>query len=161
MKVNIIDIIKGYISCILDINSNKANKAGLRSLYEPERTLTTTLSSKGDNYSSVELGTAVLCGNMLKVYFNATRSSNTDAGNVTNETIAVVKIDNSNKFIKNSVWYIGGSSILNGPVTSFRAYISKYETNYVYVTIELAAIHSAAKKFNGYIYVPVVLNIAS
>lgn len=159
VSVNIIDIIKGYIKCILNINSTKLNKSSLSGIYGTQHVLTSTVSTTGDNYSSVTTSDSVICGNLLRVYFSATRSSNTGTGNVSNELIATIKIDNSSGLIGN-YYYMTAVSGSTGPVTTFYGKISKYENNYVYVSVYLTTIHSAAKSFNGYLWLPILLNVS-
>lgn len=157
MKTSLIFIIKNYISSILNINFNKANKSHIVNLYNSEHTLTVISATKGTNYTINDSG-VLRIGNILRAYYNATRSSSSGTGNIDNELIVTLKVAKPVGY--KSYWSGSGQTAGTGPVTTSYANV-RSDNSYIYIDIYLTATHSAVSSITGYVIIPMVLDISA
>jgi hypothetical protein len=154
--INIIEYLKKCLTTLLEINQTKKNKAGLQTFYGTSRTYSVTVTP-GSNYSSAS-GSAVLCGNILRVYGYATRKTALSAGNNTNETMCTLSFPNTGGYIRgnyNNAGLTGGT----GGVANFYPTLTATDST-VTVAIKIVASHGgiAAKgSINCYMAIPVAL----
>ena len=136
---------------IEEITRNK-----LQQILSKAYTLTST-GTVGSNYSSVSTG-AVLIGNMLRCYFNATRSAASNSGNITNEIVCTFRIEHNGKILG-----VYNNTFVNsptGPVSTFSIQNMSVEDTYCTFEVLLTATANAIDKtVNSYFIIPVVIDI--
>lgn len=156
MKANILYIIKGYISNIINISKNKANKSSLTTLYGSAIDLNVSITP-GSKYASVT-GSASLAGNIIRLYFLADRSANSGAGDVTNEDICTFTITNPNGLIGGYL-NTGGTTGGTGGLGVYYTTVDSITSSTIKLRVRLAATHAAINEFNGTVAIPVRLNV--
>ena len=138
-----------------------AGEEHLYSILGAAKAMTTPYSmdvtmTKGANYSRVT-GSAVLVGNQLRCYLNATRTSATPVGNITNEEVCGFTINHGGK-----IDLIYGVSFITGATGGIGAFQVMDITNGSLSSsfnLDLAATTTAMTSFNAYFVCPVTLNL--
>lgn len=151
------NILKTFIKEIIDLKNNKMDKSILANFYGSQIAPSFTVTP-GSNYSSVS-GGVILCGDLLRLYWSATRKSNSGAGNITNETIATFQIQTQGYFsgyytttgVTGTTGHLGTVYVGGG---SFSADGGTFT-----ISVILTSIHAAEDTTNGYITLPVKLNL--
>ncbi len=115
----------------------------------------TPIITCGPNYSSVK-GSLYLVGNNLRLYFNATRASESGAGNITNEVVCTFTANHGGKI--RGIYTVGFPSDGTGPLASFDIVNQSTTTDTITFSVELNATHSALSTTSAYASVPVLLN---
>ena len=150
--MNIIEYIKRIIKWIHIIASDKVPKSALAQLYSQSYSLTPTVT-KGDAYKTVTINHCVLCGNVLKIAIDATRSSATSAGNISNEIIATLKIPTNDLF--DGYYTVSGISGGTGHISIIRNAGASFANGYFTVSIYLVATHTTQTAITGTVLIPI------
>ena len=108
------------------------------------------------NYTSAS-GSAVLAGNTLRVYFQATRSSAPTVGNITDEQMCQLSITHNGK-IKDifNIGFINGNA---GAIASFHTSDMSINNNTVTIKLFLASTTATSTNFSGYFSIPVIIDL--
>lgn len=113
--------------------------------------------TKGANYTEVTGNNAILIGNSLRCYFNATRSSATGAGNIANETVCNIKIHHGGK-IKDAL-NISVPNGATGGLAGFTTTNLTVDDTYITFDVSLSAVDVASTQFSTYFTIPVLINL--
>ena len=122
--------------------------------YLTKRYQLTVSTSPGANYNSVT-ASAYLYTGFLRIYFTATRASNTTAGNVTDETMMTLTINDGGKianYSQGSITPYNASAIFAG----YSGNLTRTTDTTFTVNITLTATNAAMSSFNGFIIMPIV-----
>lgn len=142
----------------LSINdgNNVYSLLGLAKALSNRYTLTVNVTP-GSNYSAVEV-TAILVGNCIRFYYSFTRKSASNVGNITNDTIATVKVTHGGKIATiDNVSFINGAT---GNIASFyTGDVTKIDNNSFSFNIVMSATAAAVETSSGYFVSPVTLNL--
>lgn len=142
----------------LSINdgNNVYSLLGLAKALSNRYTLTVNVTP-GSNYSAVEV-TAILIGNCIRFYYSFTRKSASNVGNITNDTIATVKVTHGGKVATiDNVSFINGAT---GNIASFyTGDVTKIDNNSFSFNIVMSATAAAVETSSGYFVSPVTLNL--
>lgn len=152
--------IKEIFKNIISINSDKLSVDKFKKLYCTKYNLTSsTTISKGTNWS-IEEYSVYMVGNVLQVYFNGTRSSNTGAGNISNETVLKFAVKHGGKVTTGlSVGELCRAS--SGHLSGLYYRYSSIDDNTLQVEVVLASTHVALTAVRGLALLPVRLNVAA
>lgn len=113
-----------------------------------------TTHKAGANWT-INSSSAVLLGNILRVYFNGVRSTPV-SGNVANEEVVTISFDMGNKIA--SAYNTNFSSGSEGAVATYSTEVSR-SGNTLSITIKLCATATDLTNSNAYFILPVKLNI--
>lgn len=131
---------------------------GLAKALSNRYTLTVNVTPSS-NYSAVEV-TAILVGNCIRFYYSFTRKAASNVGNITNDTVANVKITHSGKIAT-----IDNVSFINGATGNIAAFytsdVSKIDNNSFSFNIVMSATAGAVETSSGYFVCPVTLNLGA
>lgn len=127
----------------------------LRNIFGTAYSLATTVTA-GENYSSVS-GDADLLGTNLRCYLNATRSTASNAGNVTNEVVGTFKINHGGKI--KSAYTNAFSSGGTGPVATFVIANQVCDDTYLTFSVSIAATADAVTQTTTNFIVPVLIDV--
>lgn len=152
MSVNLIDVIKTAINKTVNLSKNKVNKSAIDKLYT-QYNLTTKVDL-GSNYSSATT-TATLIGNYLRIYVNATRSSATNDGNITNEQVCTLVII-TDKIL--DIYNAAGISATIGDLANFYTTDCIKSGSIITIPVYISATAGAITEVNFYINLLVRLN---
>ena len=109
----------------------------------------------GDNYTSVE-GSASICGNMLRCYISATRST-AYSGDGANEVVGYVSINHGEKISGMlNVSFANGSA---GAVSSLYTSNVSQTSETIDFTVNLAAVAGSSTRINSYFIIPIIINL--
>lgn len=110
----------------------------------------------GANYI-IDSATATIVGNNLRCYFNATRTTASATGNITNETVCRFSIYHASKIA--GMLHI---SFINGGadgLASFQTANSSQTEDTLDFTVTLTATHAATTNFSAFFSVPITLRL--
>lgn len=113
-------------------------------------------ATPGANYNSCS-GDVRLCGTSLRVYFYGNRKSAPSTGDVANEEVMTLQFNHGGK-IKN-IYASGFTNATVGGVTSFSCSGEKVSDTVLKIKITLAATTTTGTAYDGFFWVPCVLNI--
>ena len=152
--------IKEIFKNIISINNNKLSVDTFKELYCTRHDITSsTTITKGSKWT-IEEYTVYMVGNVLQVYFNAERSANTTAGNITNETVLTFTINHGGKVTTGlSVGELCRSS--SGQLSGLYYRYSNVDENTLQVKVVLASTHVALTAVRGLALLPMDLNVAA
>lgn len=113
----------------------------------------------GGNYSAVEV-TAILVGNCIRFYYSFTRKTASSIGNITNDTVATVKVTHNGK-----VSTIDNVSFINGATGNIASFytgdVKNIDGNSFSFNIYMSATAAAVETSSGYFLCPVTLNLSA
>lgn len=115
-----------------------------------------TIATPGENYNSC-IGDVRLCGTSLRVYFYGNRKSAPSTGDVANEEVMTLKFNHRGKI--KDIYASGFTNATVGGVTSFSCSGEKESDNVMKIKITLAATTTTGTAYDGFFWVPCVLNI--
>ena len=144
--LNVIDFIRESIK----------DSRALRSLFV-RRVLPCTVT-KGANWESAE-ATAQIVGNVIGMYFTATRKSPTAVGNISNEDVCTVEIDPQGLF--EEILGVSLCSGSTGPMATFQITDIKKVGSKISFDIRIVATAAAVTDTNAYFLMLVVPDIGA
>lgn len=136
-----------------DVFSILGAMRALTNVYELETTVTA-----GTNYTDCE-ATAYLIGNNLRMYITATRKSNANVGDVSNEEVMTIKVKHDGKI--KSMYGTSFASGTTGAPATFHAASQKTDDNNHTITISLCGVSVADNGWSGYWCLPCTLDLAA
>lgn len=153
--VNITEVLKTAIMKITSLYQSKLTMHRFRGIFCVTYDCTVT-STPGSKYT-VSSASAILIGHMMRIALRATRSESTGTGDITNETVATLRINHEGK-IKSA--YIISTRNYDGVPASYQTSITKVDDNNIDLVINLCAAHSAMK--NVYILdnIPISIDVS-
>ena len=113
-------------------------------------------ATPGANYNSCS-GDVRLCGNSLRVYFYGNRKTAPTTGDIANEEVMTLQFNHGGK-IKN-LYASGFTNATVGGVTTFSCSGEKVSDTVMKIKITLAATTTTGTAYDGFFWVPCVLNI--
>jgi hypothetical protein len=113
----------------------------------------TATKGSGWTVSSIK---ALLVGNILRMHINATRSTATAVGNITNETVLTAKVKHNGKI--KSMANIGFSSAGTGGVATFTTDNIEIDGTYLTFSVIIAANATAITSTTSFFAVPVTID---
>ncbi|MGM9964931.1 MAG: hypothetical protein ACI4W0_05705 [Bacilli bacterium] len=152
--VNIIDIIKTAINKVISLNSTKLTKDKFKEIFCTVRDL--PISARAASKWTINSSGAYLCGTQLRFNFSATRSSKTDAGNITNEDIGTFTIIHDGR-LKN-LYGITSRSI--GVIATVELGVAIVDSNTITVTPRLSATHAALTSISVMDIMPASIDVS-
>lgn len=125
------------------------------------KALSTTYSLAGQitphtNWT-VNGGNCNLIGCNLRCYFNATRSSATGTGNITNENVVHFSYNHGGKI--KALYANGFTTASSGPIATFTIANQSVDDTTLSFDVVLAAVDTASTNFNAYFCLPCSLNL--
>lgn len=147
--INIKSVLTTLFNNIIELKNTKADISTVQDI-QYSHTLDFKVT-KGDNYSSVTINNVYLIGNLLRIYFSATRSSATGTGNIGQDIIFTIKIYTQDLFTTlhniNTINYSSGT--LHNLSTGYRSFGSDDKGSYVEFSLQINATHGAVTSTNG------------
>ena len=119
-------------------------------------TLPTTITA-GENYKDATTSDTILIGNTLRCYFNISRNTATDGGNIENEVVCSFSIKHDGKL---KATY--GNAFANGPtgsVATFSTINMKNDGTYLTFDVSIAATANGTINFATYFILPTTINL--
>lgn len=110
----------------------------------------------GANYNSCS-GDVRLCGTSLRVYFYGNRKSAPSTGDVSNEEVMTLEFNHGGKI--KDIYASGFSNATVGGVTTFSCSGEKVSDTVTRIKISLSATTTTGTAYDGFFWVPCVLNI--
>lgn len=114
-----------------------------------------TTATPGSGWTVSEVS-ANLAGNCLRMYINATRATATNAGNITNEDVAVIKVKHNGKI--RGMLNVSFCSGLTGGLAVFNTSNITVDDTYLTFTVTIAATAQAVTQTTSFFTVPVVID---
>lgn len=152
---NIKTILKEILNKILLLNSTKLTRSAFQKVFCTTYDLPVTYTA-GSGWTVSSAG-ALLIGTELRIYILAKRSSSWGTGDITNETVATLKIDHGGKIA--SALDCEAYGMATGPAVTCALQNTANDGIYQTVTVQLTATHSAAAQFDAYGIMPCGLNV--
>lgn len=109
----------------------------------------------GANYTTVD-GSATICGNMLRCYISATRSS-AYSGDGANEVVGYVSINHGEKIA--GMLNVSAANGSAGAVSSLYTSDVSQTSDTLDFTVNLAAVAGSSTRVNSYFVIPITLNL--
>lgn len=156
---NIIDLISTAVTkfaAVKNLLLTKERFANIFSTTYTWKTSDSTLTATAASNYTVSDAEINLVGHMIRVKLRATRSSNTSAGNVTNEEVATLTWNHGGR-IKGL--YNISSRNYDGTLATFQTSCST-SGNTSTVTVKLCATHAATKEIYFWDNLPAVINVS-
>ena len=156
--IKIKETIKESVKNLISLKRNKMDIEKFKNIYCTGYNFNSTRVVTPNTGWTINYCYVYLIGNILMVSFDATRSSNLAAGNITNEWILTATIPHGGKIISTQ-----GSSFLSrtstGHLLSLFSGIYNLTASHCDVKVGVTATHAATNKARGIAIVPVGLNI--
>lgn len=152
--VNITKVIQEMFSAVGKLINRKLNVSTFKSIFC--NTYTCTVTSTAKSNWTIDSASALMVGHMLRIACRATRSASTGAGDISNETVATLKINHDGKM---KGLYSISTRNYDGVPASYQLSVTTIDANNVQIEIILTATHAAMK--NVYIMdnIPMPINI--
>ena len=130
---------------------------GLAKLMSSTITLPVTVTP-GSGYSNCS-ASATIVGGMLRMYMTATRSTNANAGDISNETVMTINVEHNGKLSS-----IAGMSFVNGSTgatANFQATTAKVNDNVTAITVSICGTGVGDNGWNSQWAMPCAFNLAA
>lgn len=154
--VNIIAVLKTLINKLTLLNSAKLSKSIFIQIFCNNLDFTREVTA-GSNKWDINSAKVIWVGHMLRVNLRATRTTATAAGDISNETVAKIRI-NHGGIIKDV--FTTTTRNYDGTLASYQTGITKIDDNTVDLSIKLCATHSALKEVYIIDNIPVSIDIS-
>ena len=154
--VNIVAVLKTLINKLTSLNSTKLSKDTFIQIFSSELDFTRAVTA-GSNKWDINSAKVIWVGHMLRVSLRATRTTATGAGNISNETVAKIRI-NHGGIIKNI--FTTTTRNYDGTLASYQTGITKIDDNNFDLSIKLCATHSALKEAYIMDNIPISIDIS-